>query len=72
MPSARLLRFFVYLSDGRVVPADELSAQNDDRARYTIDLPNLNSPYLQDLRQRWWEELEQLFEEHIAQDMNLH
>ncbi|MDQ0123350.1 uncharacterized protein (TIGR02646 family) [Pseudomonas lini] len=66
------VRFFVYLSDGRVVPADGLSTRDDDRARYTIDLLNLNSPYLQDLRQRWWEELEQLFEEHIGQDMNLH
>jgi uncharacterized protein (TIGR02646 family) len=64
--------FFTYLSDGRVVPADGLSAQDDDRAQYTIDLLNLNSPYLQDLRQRWWDELEQLFEEHMDQDMNLH
>ncbi|MHC8389169.1 retron system putative HNH endonuclease [Pseudomonas sp. MDT2-39-1] len=65
-------RYFAYLSDGRVVPADRLSPQDDDRARYTIDLLNLNSPYLQVLRQRWWSELESLFEEHIDQDMNLH
>ncbi|MET0844782.1 MAG: retron system putative HNH endonuclease [Pseudomonas sp.] len=65
-------RYFAYLSDGRVVSADGLSPQDDDRARYTIDLLNLNSPYLQVLRQRWWSELESLFEEHINQDMNLH
>lgn len=64
--------FFAYLSDGRVVPADGLSRTDDGRARYTIDLLNLNSPYLQDLRQRWWEELEELFEAHIDQDMSLH
>ncbi len=65
-------RFFAYLSDGRVVPADGLSLDEVDRAEYTIDLLNLNSPYLQDLRQSWWDELEALFEEHVDQDMSLH
>jgi uncharacterized protein (TIGR02646 family) len=65
-------RYFAYLSDGRVVPADGLSQQDDDRAQYTIELLNLNSPYLQVLRQRWWIELEVLFEEHIDQEMDLH
>ncbi|MGY2284557.1 retron system putative HNH endonuclease [Pseudomonas gingeri] len=65
-------RFFTYLSDGRVVPADGLSAQEEDRAQYTIDLLNLNSSYLLDLRYRWWGELEALIEEHLDQDMSLH
>jgi uncharacterized protein (TIGR02646 family) len=65
-------RFFAYLSDGRVVPADGLSPQDDDRARYTIALLNLNSPYLLVLREQWWSELDALFEEHIDQDMSLH
>jgi len=65
-------RFFAYLSDGRVVPADGLSPQDEDRARYTINLLNLNSPYLHDLRQRWWEELETLIDEHLEDDMDLH
>lgn len=65
-------RFFVYLSDGRAVPADGLSLDDFDRAGYTIDLLNLNSPYLQDLRQSWWDELETLFEEHVDQEMSLH
>ncbi|RBH52407.1 MULTISPECIES: retron system putative HNH endonuclease [Pseudomonas] len=65
-------RFIAYLSDGRVVPADRLSPQDEDRARYTIKLLNLNSPYLQDLRQRWWEELETLIDEHLEDDMDLH
>ncbi|QHD04201.1 TIGR02646 family protein [Pseudomonas sp. S04] len=64
--------FFAYLSDGRVVPADGLSSQEEERARYTIDLLNLNSSYLQDLRKRWWDELEELFDEHIDQTMDLH
>ncbi|EMX2874236.1 TIGR02646 family protein, partial [Salmonella enterica] len=31
-------RYFAYLSDGRIVPADELNAQEMERAEYTIDL----------------------------------
>lgn len=57
-------RFFAYLSDGRVVPADTLNSQEKDRAQYTIELLNLNSPYLLTLRQKWWIELDDLFQEH--------
>lgn len=65
-------RFFSYLSDGRIVPADGLSAQDEDRAVYTIDLLNLNSSFLQELRQQWWDELAALFDDHIEQNMSLH
>lgn len=65
-------RFFSYLSDGRVVPSDGLSVLEEDQAQYTIDLLNLNSPYLLVLRKQWWDELDRLFEEHINQDMSLH
>ncbi|MGY2146564.1 retron system putative HNH endonuclease [Pseudomonas azotoformans] len=65
-------RFFAYLSDGRIVSADGLSVEDQERASYTIALLNLNSPFLRDLRQRWWDELETLFDEHIEQDMSLH
>ncbi|WP_324616918.1 MULTISPECIES: retron system putative HNH endonuclease [Pseudomonas] len=64
-------RFFTYLSDGRVVPADGLVTADVDRARYTIELLNLNSPYLLTLRQQWWEELESVIEAHITHDMDL-
>lgn len=64
-------RFFTYVSDGRVLPADGLSAQEEDRARYTIELLNLNSTYLKDLRFQWWGELEKLVAQHIDQDMSL-
>jgi uncharacterized protein (TIGR02646 family) len=59
-------RHFFYLSDGRVVPARRLSARERDRAEYTIDLLNLNSPYLITRRRRWWQELDMLFEDHAA------
>lgn len=58
-------RFFAYLSDGRVVPADALTLAQQAQAQYTIDLLNLNSPYLQELRQRWRDELEELIDKHL-------
>ena len=64
-------RFFAYLSDGRVVPAKTLDTHERDRAQYTIDLLNLNSPYLVTLRRNWWDELDQLFEEHVSKEWSL-
>lgn len=63
--------FFAYLSDGRVVPAQGLSAQDIDKAEYTISLLNLNSPYLITRRRQWWDELDQLFQEHQTQGFSL-
>lgn len=65
-------RFFTYLSDGRIVPADGLTDQEIDRAVYTIELLNLDSPFLQAHRRNWWEELSELIEEHIADNWDLH
>ncbi|EGZ4333327.1 TIGR02646 family protein [Salmonella enterica subsp. enterica serovar Texas] len=64
-------RYFAYLSDGRIVPADELNAQEMERAEYTIDLLNLNSGFLQTERRNHWEELEQPFDEHIEKGWDL-
>ena len=64
-------RFFAYLSDGRVVPTHGLSPIDADKAQYTIDLLNLNSNYLVNLRQQRWDELEQLDEEHQQKDWDL-
>lgn len=69
---ADCIRFFAYLSDGRIVPADGLDAGDEDRADYTIDLLNLNSPYLITQRKNWWDELDKLFSEHIDDDQDLH
>lgn len=64
-------RFFVYLSDGRVVPKDNLEKAVKDKVLYTIDLLNLNSPYLIVLRQKWWDELDLLVHEHLQKQMDL-
>lgn len=65
-------RFFSFLSDGRITPSDVLNAEERDRAQYTIDLLNLNSPFLLTERQKWWDELDQLWEQHLQNDMDLH
>lgn len=64
-------RYFAYVSDGRVVPAQGLNALEQDRAQYTIATLNLNSPYLITRRQQWWNELDALFQEHAAKNWNL-
>ncbi|ECE6743252.1 TIGR02646 family protein [Salmonella enterica subsp. salamae] len=64
-------RYFAYLSDGRIVPADGLNAQEMENAQYTIDLLNLNSGFLQTERRNYWEELEQIFDENIGNRQNL-
>lgn len=61
-------RFFAYLSDGRVVPALTLNADETKQAEYTIQTLNLNSPLLLPLRRRWWEELEALSAQHLEDD----
>lgn len=68
-PDAR--RLFAYLSDGRVLPAAVLNIQEQDRAQYTIDALNLNSPYLVTRRRQWWDELDGLFQEHTAKGWSL-
>jgi uncharacterized protein (TIGR02646 family) len=64
-------RFFAYLSDGRVIPAEDLDEQEQARAQYTIDLLNLNSAYLITARQEWWDELDKLFQEHLTNHWSL-
>lgn len=64
-------RFFAYLSDGRIVPSQNLSATDHDHAQYTIDTLNLNSSYLVTLRRQWWAELDALFTEHANKDWSL-
>ena len=65
-------RFFAYLSDGRVIPAGVLDQEDQLRARYTIDLLNLNSSFLQVERRKWWDELDELMEDHLTKAMDLH
>ena len=64
-------QFFAYLSDGRVTPKLVLDATDEARAAYTIEVLNLNSPYLVSLRKSWWAELDALFEEHTTKGWSL-
>ncbi|EHO2961345.1 TIGR02646 family protein [Salmonella enterica] len=64
-------RYFAYLSDGRIVPADGLNAPEMENAQYTIDLLNLNSGFLQTERRNHWKELEKIFDENIGNRQNL-
>ncbi len=63
--------YFAYLSDGRIVPKDELNVTQRERANYTINLLNLNSRYLINLRRQRWDELDQLVLEHINNNWDL-
>lgn len=63
--------YFLYLSDGRVVPQLGLSEADRECAEYTIDVLNLNSPYLVTRRQRWWDELDALYAEHQVKGWSL-
>lgn len=63
--------YFTYLSDGRIVPKDELNVTQTARANYTINLLNLNSHYLINLRRQRWDELDQLVLEHINNNWDL-
>lgn len=64
-------RFFAYLSDGLVVPAVDLDDADRVRAAYTIELLKLNSGFLVQRRRAWWDELDALFEDHLARDWDV-
>lgn len=61
-------KYFVYLSNGIVEPSKKLERIDQVRAQYTIDLLNLNSPYLVNLRLNWLDELDKLIDQHIQDD----
>lgn len=64
-------RFFAYLSDGRVVAAIGLKNSEEKRVKYTIEVLNLNSSFLITLRKKWWDELDELFDEHVDKGWSL-
>lgn len=64
-------RFFAYLSNGEVVPRDGLTDDEAKSADYTIQLLNLNSPFLVGLRQSWWDELDERWQEHVDRDWSV-
>jgi uncharacterized protein (TIGR02646 family) len=65
-------RYFAYLSDGRIIPRDDLNQSDTERAEYTIKVLNLDCPYLRNRRRRWFDELDKLFEEHQVKNWSLH
>lgn len=66
------INFFIYLSDGRVEASSRIDEKDRNRVEYTIELLNLNSPFLVTRRRQWWQELESLFEQHQVDDWNLY
>lgn len=50
--------YFVFLSDGRMLPRAAPGSVEYERAQYTLDVLNLNSAYLVNRRRRWWQELQ--------------
>lgn len=64
--------YFKYLSDGRVVPSSGLNSHDKTKAEYTIDLLNLNRSFLVNRRRAWWNELDELVQEHLENDMDLY
>jgi uncharacterized protein (TIGR02646 family) len=64
-------RYFAYLSDGRIIPRSGLNQTDTERAEYTINVLNLDCPYLRNRRRRWFDELDQLFAEHQTKNWNL-
>ncbi|WP_044406088.1 retron system putative HNH endonuclease [Thiomicrospira microaerophila] len=63
--------YFVYLSDGLVVPNNKLNEADRLKAEYTIDLLNLNCAYLKNKRKNWVDELEELIDEHLNNNWSL-
>jgi uncharacterized protein (TIGR02646 family) len=58
-------RYFHYASDGKIEPALGLSFSYASKARYTIEVLNLNAPILVNRRRRWLEELEDVIDDLI-------
>jgi len=63
--------FFAYLSNGQVEASLKLTSANAQKARYTIDVLNLNSPYLVNQRKKWLDELEDCIDEHLDKGWSL-
>ncbi len=63
-------RYFEYLSNGRIQPAQSLTPEDRAKAIYTKDLLNLNAPFLVNSRRKWLMELEdeiaQLLDDDVA------
>ena len=63
--------YFLYLSDGRVVPSPDKSRRYRCKAEHTIRTLNLNASCLVNWRKRWIEELDSEIDQHLDADMSL-
>lgn len=53
-------RFFFFAENGKITPKIDLNPFEQSQARHTIDILNLNSPYLVNRRKRRYQELAEL------------
>lgn len=58
-------KYFIYLSDGRVVPSNNLDDDGVKMAKYTINLLNLNCEYLKNRRNLWLDEIDILIDQYL-------
>ncbi len=61
--------YFIYLSDGSIKPNARLSRTKQDKALYTINILNLNCPFLITKREEIYRELDALLDEHTNDEM---
>ncbi len=61
--------YFIYSSDnGEISPNLSRSTMDQQKAEYTIELLNLNAPFLKAERQQWLEEIEELINSLLDKD----
>lgn len=57
--------YFLYQSNGKVVPSPKKSKRYQKKAQHTINILKLNASYLVSQRRRWIEELDDLIDSYI-------
>ncbi len=60
--------YLLYLNNGKIIPNPIKSRRYQKKAKYTIDLLNLNHSILVTRRKEWIEELDQLIDQHLDDD----
>tara|TARA_B110000211_G_scaffold177773_1_gene200978 strand:- start:3832 stop:4545 length:714 start_codon:yes stop_codon:yes gene_type:complete len=63
--------YFTYIIDGTVEVSNKIAPNLQEKAQYTIDLLNLNSPYLVAKREIIINEIDTLIDDHLDNDQSL-